>query len=184
MKRSAGSPIRHVVLLKFTAESTPEQKNLVESKLKALPAQIPEIESYTVGQDLDLDPGRNSDLSIVADFKSNEDYLVYASHAQHVGVITEFIKPILAPGGRTAIQFSLDGSTERPAKHVKRVLRLNTSNQNKLKEFKRMFGNSGIELELTKVDLREIDATPNEVQLSYNLYSAPILTLCATGGVQ
>jgi hypothetical protein len=160
MKRSAEAPIRHVVLLKFKPETTAEQKNLVEIKLRDLPAQIPEIGSYTVGQDLGLDPERNGDLGIVAEFANDADYKVYASHAQHMGVITEFIKPILAPGGRTAIQFSLDGNH---AKKAKRVLRLNTSNQNKLKEFKRLFGNSNINLELTKVDLREIDATPNEV---------------------
>jgi inosine/xanthosine triphosphate pyrophosphatase family protein len=43
------------------------------------------------------------------------------------------------------------------------MLKLNTSNQNKLREFQRMFGSFGKTLESTSVDLKEILGTPEEV---------------------
>lgn len=43
------------------------------------------------------------------------------------------------------------------------TLRLNTSNQNKLKEFQRMFASFGVTLDHTALDLREILGTPEEV---------------------
>eukprot|EP00906_Rhabdomonas_costata_P005901 RCo008746 len=43
------------------------------------------------------------------------------------------------------------------------TLKLNTSNQNKFKEFQRIFGSHGITLESTAVDLKEIDAEPEKV---------------------
>lgn len=42
-------------------------------------------------------------------------------------------------------------------------LRLNTSNQNKLKEFQRMFSSFGRTIDHTAIDLREILGTPLEV---------------------
>jgi len=162
MKRanpSGGGAVQHTVLLKFTAESSAEQRQTVESRLWELPGLIPEINGFNVLIDLSLDPARSSHLSVVADFDDAEAYAVYASHAAHLAVITECIKPILAPGGRTAIQVPLDAAR----KQAKRTLRLNTSNKNKLGEFNRLFGQSGIEVDSTKVDLKEIDGTELEV---------------------
>ena len=52
-----------------------------------------------------------------------------------------------------------DGVTETATK-----LRLNTSNENKYVEFKRMFASLGsLKLDRTAIDLPEIDATPVEV---------------------
>jgi len=159
MKRSADGPVRHTVLLRFTAESTPDQHEIAETRLLQLPSLIPEIVSFNVLTDLGLDPERSSHLSVVADFDSAEAYLIYASHPAHLAAITETIKPILAPGGRSATQVSLNAAN----KLTKRALRLNTSNQGKLAEFNRMFGQSGITVDSTKIDLREIEAGPLEV---------------------
>jgi hypothetical protein len=71
------------------------------------PESIPEILVYNCGLDLGLDPGRNHDIVITADFANQEDYLKYASHEKHIAVITDYIKPILAPGGRAACQFNI-----------------------------------------------------------------------------
>jgi hypothetical protein len=61
--------VRHVVLLKLQAESTVEAKQEIIDGLRALPAVIPEILSYTVGPQLAaVDDGRNVDIAIVADF--------------------------------------------------------------------------------------------------------------------
>eukprot|EP01047_Picozoa_sp_COSAG01_P029467 COSAG01_NODE_2023_length_8616_cov_89.751673_4_plen_78_part_00 len=40
----------------------------------------------------------------MATFGSEEDYEVYAKHAEHVAVIQGLILPLIAPGGRTALQ--------------------------------------------------------------------------------
>merc|ERR1711865_987057 len=155
MKRSNDSDgaVQHTVLLKFTAESTPEQRKTVETRLWELPSLIPEINGFNVLTDLRLDPDRSSHLSVVADFDSATAYSVYAAHAAHMAVINEVIKPILAPGGRSAVQVPLASAR----KQAKRSLRLNTSNKNKLAEFNRLFGASGISVDSTKIDLKEID---------------------------
>ena len=70
-------------------------------------AQIPEMGAFKVGIDAGLDPARNHDYAIVGDFASEADYAVYASHPLHVAVIVEHIKPVLAAGGRVAVQYVL-----------------------------------------------------------------------------
>lgn len=42
-----------------------------------------------------------------ADFASESTYQAYASHPVHAEVIKALIKPIIEPGSRTAVQFSL-----------------------------------------------------------------------------
>jgi hypothetical protein len=92
---------RHVVLLRWTAEATPEQRAAVKTGLETLPASIPEIRSYTVGADARVNEG-NYDLVVVADFDTVADYLVYRDHPDHQTVIRERIVPILAE--RAAVQ--------------------------------------------------------------------------------
>ena len=97
--------IRHVVLLRWTAESTPEQHQTVLDELGALPGAIPEIARYRLGRDLGLAEG-NASLSVIADFASLADYEVYRDHPEHQRVIAERIKPILAV--RSALQYEYD----------------------------------------------------------------------------
>ena len=46
----------HVVGLKLKPTATPEQKASIIDGLRALPAQIPAIQTYRAGADLGLDP--------------------------------------------------------------------------------------------------------------------------------
>ena len=92
---------RHVVMLRWVAGATPEQREAVRSGLVGLPARIPEIRSYTVGTDARVNDG-NFDLVVVADFDDVDGYLVYRDHPDHVAVISERIRPILAD--RAAVQ--------------------------------------------------------------------------------
>jgi len=92
---------RHVVLLRWKPEATPEQRAAVERGLAALPGRIPEIRSYSIGTDAGVNEG-NYDLVVVADFEDVDDYFVYRDHADHQAVIREHIAPILAE--RAAIQ--------------------------------------------------------------------------------
>lgn len=101
--------IRHVVLLRWTPESTPEQHRAVLDELSALPTAIPEIHRYRLGEDLGLADG-NASLSVIADFASGADYETYRDHAEHQRVIAEHIKPILA--GRSALQYEYDSADD------------------------------------------------------------------------
>mmetsp|Transcript_89859 Transcript_89859/g.232048 ORF Transcript_89859/g.232048 Transcript_89859/m.232048 type:complete len:456 (+) Transcript_89859:46-1413(+) len=98
-------PLRHVVLLKFQAGTAEEKKAALVEGLEALPKAIPEIAGYKVGVDAGVTPEGNHDFSIVGDFASEQDYQVYAKHPAHQAVIVNLVKPILAPGGRAAVQY-------------------------------------------------------------------------------
>jgi hypothetical protein len=95
---------RHVVLLRWKAEATPEQRAAVETGLAALPGLIPEIRAYTIGTDARMNEA-NYDLVVVADFDTVDGYLVYRDHPDHQVVIREHIAPIVAE--RAAIQHHL-----------------------------------------------------------------------------
>ena len=95
---------RHVVLLKFVAEATAEQRQAVLDGLATLPAQIPELRSYVFGPDAGVNE-RNFDLAVVADCDDVDGYRVYAGHPAHLAVIAESIRPILAD--RAAVQYQV-----------------------------------------------------------------------------
>lgn len=92
---------RHVVMMRWVPDATAAQRAAVETGLAALPARIPEIRSYTIGTDARVNAG-NFDLVVVADFDDVAGYLVYRDHPDHVAVITDHIRPILAD--RAAVQ--------------------------------------------------------------------------------
>ena len=92
---------RHVVMMRFTPEATPEQLAAMQARLLELPGQIPEIRSYVIGDDAHLNDG-NFDFVIVADFNDVDDYLVYRDHPVHQAVISEAIRPLVAE--RVAVQ--------------------------------------------------------------------------------
>ena len=105
--RAADEPpcILHAVLLTLNPETTDEQKTAILEGLAALPSTIPEIRSYSVGtQAAEVDDGRNVTLGLVSTFKSESDYQTYASHPEHIAVIKGLILPVIAPGGRAAMQ--------------------------------------------------------------------------------
>lgn len=95
---------RHVVLLTWIPEATAAQRRTVLDALATLPAAIPEIRDYRFGEDAGLAES-NASLAVVADFDDAAAYQVYATHPEHVRVIAEHIRPILA--SRTAAQYEL-----------------------------------------------------------------------------
>ena len=85
--------VRHVVLLKFKEGVNKEEAaDAISKGLNALPDEIKEIKSFSCGLDVGLDPTRNHDYCIVADFANAQDYKVYADHEAHKKVIVESIK--------------------------------------------------------------------------------------------
>ncbi len=96
--------IRHIVLLKWTDGTTREQHRTVIDQLGRLPGIIPQIKSYELKSDAGLDE-RSSDLVVVGDFDTVDDYQIYAVEPTHVQIISDHIKPIVA--SRAAIQFEI-----------------------------------------------------------------------------
>jgi hypothetical protein len=92
---------RHVVMMRFTPESTPAQVAAMQARLSRLPELIPEIRNYVIGNDARVNDG-NYDFVIVADFDDVDDYLAYRDHPDHQAAIAESIRPILAD--RVAVQ--------------------------------------------------------------------------------
>jgi hypothetical protein len=66
--------------------------------------QIPEIKGYLFGADAGLDPEKNHDFVIVADFADLAAYKKYSTHPEHMEVVVQVIKPVIADGGRVAVQ--------------------------------------------------------------------------------
>jgi hypothetical protein len=93
---------RHVVLLQWTEESTADQHTAIVTALKGLPAILPELKSYVMGDDAGVDEG-NFSLGIVADFDDVEGYVTYRDDPTHRQIIREQIRPIMK--ARSAVQY-------------------------------------------------------------------------------
>lgn len=93
--------IRHIVLLKWKADTTPEQRAAVLERLQTLPPAIPELRSYTLEENIGTDPG-NFDLAIIAEVDDLAAYAAYRDHPLHQAVIHESIRPNLE--ARAALQ--------------------------------------------------------------------------------
>jgi hypothetical protein len=95
---------RHVVLFRFTPQTSEEQQQELARQLRTLPGAIEQIKAYHVGLDAGLNPG-NYQFAVVADFDNVEDYLVYRDHPVHRDIIAKYVQPVVA--GRAAVQYSL-----------------------------------------------------------------------------
>lgn len=96
--------IRHVVLFTWRAEATPEQKQRVQTELRALPPLMTGLRAYKAGPDIGLTAG-TFDFAVVADFDDLNSYLAYRDHPAHRAVCEETIAPIRR--GRAAIQYEI-----------------------------------------------------------------------------
>ncbi len=96
--------IRHVVVISWRPEATPEQRQRVSAELAGLPPLMRGIRAYSYGPDAGLAEG-NGDFAIVADFEDAGAYLAYRDHPAHRDVIKRVIDPILAR--RTAVQIEI-----------------------------------------------------------------------------
>lgn len=96
---------RHVVMMRWTDESTPEQRSAAVEAVRGLPAVVPTIRRLSCGTDAGVGEG-NLDFVAVVDFDDRDGYRTYAGHPDHVRVITELLRPIAAQ--RTAVQYELE----------------------------------------------------------------------------
>lgn len=96
---------RHVVMMTLTDDATNDDLTAIIDGLGTLPALVPEILSYSIGRDLNIQEG-SFDLVIVADFEDEAAFHAYNANEDHQNVISSVIKPKLAQ--RSAVQYLLD----------------------------------------------------------------------------
>ena len=92
-------------MMKLKDDSTTEDLTAIIDGLNGLPPLVPEIVSYSVGRDLDVQEG-SFDLVIVADFNDRAGFDAYNANQDHLDVITERIRPHMAE--RSAVQYQYD----------------------------------------------------------------------------
>jgi Stress responsive A/B Barrel Domain len=94
--------IRHVVLVRWTEETTELQKQRVAAEIARLPSLVPSLRAFRIGSDVGIDPG-NFDFAVAADFDDVDGYLAYRNHPEHRAMISQFILPVVAQ--RVAVQY-------------------------------------------------------------------------------
>lgn len=78
--------IKHVIVIKFKAGTTYEEKKVFEEELSKLPSAIPEIKGFLFGQDV-VKSERSYDFALVSDFDDLEALNRYKIHPEHVKVL-------------------------------------------------------------------------------------------------
>ncbi|MGI9824917.1 Dabb family protein [Agromyces sp. Marseille-Q5079] len=78
--------IRHVAVFRFVPEFAPAERERWMSLLRALPEQVPELRSMSVGPDV-LGGPASHDLAIVADFDDLDGLAAYTRHPAHAEVL-------------------------------------------------------------------------------------------------
>ncbi len=96
--------LRHVVMMQLSPSITKDQLQAIVDSLRALPDVVPEIQSYSVGLDMELVDG-NFDLVVVGDFEDVDAFRGYSANADHQLVIAEKIAPFVL--GRSAVQYTM-----------------------------------------------------------------------------
>lgn len=86
--------IRHVVLLNWKDGVSDEQIAQVTAGFEALQIRIPEIVSYSFGQDASIFRG-NADYALIASFNTEVDLKAYVAHPDHQRFMQDVTGPIM-----------------------------------------------------------------------------------------
>jgi len=79
--------IIHIVMFKFKEKNKQNNINLVKEKLEALVTKIDPLLSLEVGIDFNQSE-RAFDLSLYSRFKTLEDLKIYATHPEHLKIVS------------------------------------------------------------------------------------------------
>jgi hypothetical protein len=81
--------IKHVVMWKLNGEDAAARSasfTAIAEALGALPALIPEIHSFNIGQDLGETEG-NRNAVLIVDYKTAADLATYQTHPEHLKAV-------------------------------------------------------------------------------------------------
>ena len=95
---------RHVVMFRWSDDADPAAVARAFEELDRLPGLVPSLSHLSVGADAHLAEG-NFDAIIVADFDDSDDYLAYADHPEHLRVVSDHLRPLIAE--RVAVQYTV-----------------------------------------------------------------------------
>ncbi len=96
--------LRHIVLLAWKREATPEQKAEAAAQLASLPSLVPTIRAFASGADVGI-RAENYDFAVTADFDDVAGYLAYRDDPRHQEIVAKYIAPIRAAGA--AVQYEV-----------------------------------------------------------------------------
>jgi hypothetical protein len=99
-----GVMFRHVVMFAWADGVDDAHVAAASAAFDALPSKVDVIESYVHGPNVGAADG-NSDYVVVADFVSADNFAAYRDHADHVGLVQEFIAGKVS--SRNAIQYEI-----------------------------------------------------------------------------
>lgn len=94
--------IRHIALFRFTENVMPDDITELDAALARIPTLVPSVLSFDCGADVGITTGA-WDYAVVAEFASQADYSVYATHPDHVAIVDHVVKPMITDAAR--IQF-------------------------------------------------------------------------------
>ena len=97
--------LRHVVMFRWTAETTVDDVAVAIATLRELPALIPALRGYHVGPDVGITPG-NWDYVVVAELDDADGYAQYRDHPAHQAAIASVLRPMIAE--RAAVQYFVE----------------------------------------------------------------------------
>lgn len=95
--------LHHIVLVRWTDESSESERAAARAAMAAFPERIDAIETLTVGADVGLNE-TNYDLALVATFADEAAWQTYQQHPVHTAFVRDVLSPILAQ--RAAIQYT------------------------------------------------------------------------------
>jgi hypothetical protein len=96
--------MRQVVLIRWTAEATEQEKQAVAAELLRLSTSFPRIREIRLGADAGIRPD-NFDFAVCVDFDSSEDYLAYRDDFRHQRVVNDVIRPVMAERAGAVFEF-------------------------------------------------------------------------------
>lgn len=96
--------IRHIALFHFADDVTAEDIAELDAALGQLPSIVPTIKSFDTGRNLGITGGAWN-YAVVADFVSEADYSIYATHPDHIEIVDTVVKPMITDAAR--IQFEV-----------------------------------------------------------------------------
>jgi hypothetical protein len=101
--------IKHIVLLPFKPTISKVEIEKIMSALASLQDTIPEIMSFSWGENNSTENLHRGYLhGFVMEFKNHQDRQTYLEHADHVSLVRELLLPTLVGGDQTPIVFDYE----------------------------------------------------------------------------